>query len=152
MQEHRTGINLLEELGLRNLGNIYWNLSTPALYEEIIRRREGWISHLGPLVVHTGHHTGRSPHHEPPVARRSLREHRSCGRSADPFPLRGLCTSSAFSRHQPLLWNARSGVSPSASAPSAPRDNLFGKRAWWPEICVDLGSQVGPHTEQRKHD
>ncbi len=61
MQEHGTGINLLEELGLRNLGNVYWNLSTPALYEEIIRRREGWISHLGPLVVHTGHHTGRSP-------------------------------------------------------------------------------------------
>jgi phosphoenolpyruvate carboxykinase (ATP) len=56
-----TGLQQLERLGLRNLGNVYWNLSTPALYEESVRRREGLISHLGPLVVHTGHHTGRSP-------------------------------------------------------------------------------------------
>ena len=61
MQQHGTGNSHLEQLGLRNLGDVYWNLSTPTLYEEIVRRREGWISHLGPLVVHTGHHTGRSP-------------------------------------------------------------------------------------------
>jgi phosphoenolpyruvate carboxykinase (ATP) len=61
MQQHGTEANALAQIGLTNLGNVYWNLSTPALYEEIVRRREGWISHLGPLVVHTGHHTGRSP-------------------------------------------------------------------------------------------
>lgn len=61
MQEHGTGMNQLRQLGLRNLGNVYWNLSTPSIYEESVRRREGWISHLGPFVVHTGHHTGRSP-------------------------------------------------------------------------------------------
>jgi phosphoenolpyruvate carboxykinase (ATP) len=61
MQQHGTGADQLAQLGLQNLGNVYWNLSTPSLYEEIVRRREGWISHLGPLVVHTGHHTGRSP-------------------------------------------------------------------------------------------
>jgi phosphoenolpyruvate carboxykinase (ATP) len=48
--------------GLRNLGTVHWNLSTGALYEEVVRRREGTIAHLGPLVVRTGHHTGRSPH------------------------------------------------------------------------------------------
>ncbi len=47
--------------GLANTGTIYWNLSTPALYEEVIRNREGFISHLGPLVVRTGHNTGRLP-------------------------------------------------------------------------------------------
>ncbi len=36
-------------------------MSSPALYEASVRRREGLIAHLGPLVVHTGHHTGRSP-------------------------------------------------------------------------------------------
>ena len=51
----------LEELGFRNVANIYWNASTPHLYEEIIRRREGNIAHLGPVVVRTGHHMGRSP-------------------------------------------------------------------------------------------
>ncbi len=61
MQQHGTGSDTLAQLGLTNLGNVYWNLSTPSLYEEIVRRREGWISHLGPMVVHTGHHTGRSP-------------------------------------------------------------------------------------------
>ncbi len=47
-------------LGLKNLGRVYWNLSTPALYEQIVRRREGEIVHLGPIVVRTGQHTGRS--------------------------------------------------------------------------------------------
>lgn len=51
----------LDELGFKNVGNIYWNASTPHLYEEIVRRREGHITHLGPIVVRTGHHTGRSP-------------------------------------------------------------------------------------------
>jgi phosphoenolpyruvate carboxykinase (ATP) len=52
--------NQLEYLGLQNLGTVHWNLSTPRLYEEVVRNREGWISHLGPLVAHTGQHTGRS--------------------------------------------------------------------------------------------
>ncbi|MDR7517986.1 MAG: phosphoenolpyruvate carboxykinase [Armatimonadota bacterium] len=38
-----------------------WNLTTPALYEHAVRRREGLIAEGGPLVVRTGHHTGRSP-------------------------------------------------------------------------------------------
>ncbi len=46
--------------GLTNLKNAYWNLSTPALYEEAIKRDEGVIAHLGPLVVRTGQFTGRS--------------------------------------------------------------------------------------------
>ena len=50
----------LSYLGIRNVGQIHHNLSTPALYEEAVRRREGWISHLGPLVVRTGQYTGRS--------------------------------------------------------------------------------------------
>ena len=50
----------LSYLGLSNLGTIHHNLSTPALYEEAVRRREGWIAHLGPLVVRTGQYTGRS--------------------------------------------------------------------------------------------
>ncbi|MHB1415047.1 MAG: phosphoenolpyruvate carboxykinase (ATP), partial [Chloroflexota bacterium] len=51
----------LENHGLRNVGNVYWNLSTPALYEESVRRREGLVAHMGPIVVRTGQHTGRSP-------------------------------------------------------------------------------------------
>lgn len=50
----------LEQHGLYNLDEIFWNLPTAALYEQALRRREGSMSHLGPLVVRTGHHTGRS--------------------------------------------------------------------------------------------
>jgi phosphoenolpyruvate carboxykinase (ATP) len=50
----------LENHGLYNLNDIYWNLPTPALYEQALDRHEGLLSHLGPLVVRTGHHTGRS--------------------------------------------------------------------------------------------
>ena len=38
----------LEYLGLHHLGEVHWNLSTPALYEHAIQRYEGQISHLGP--------------------------------------------------------------------------------------------------------
>lgn len=51
----------LEHHGIRNVNFVYWNLTTPLLYEEIIRRREGRLAHLGPLVVRTGEHTGRAP-------------------------------------------------------------------------------------------
>ena len=51
----------LKELGLSNLGNVYWDLSTAVLYEETIRRYEGILTHLGPLVMRTGQYTGRLP-------------------------------------------------------------------------------------------
>ncbi|NJN55841.1 MAG: phosphoenolpyruvate carboxykinase (ATP), partial [Anaerolineae bacterium] len=39
----------------------YWNLSSPRLIEEAVKRNEGILAHLGPLVVSTGKYTGRSP-------------------------------------------------------------------------------------------
>ncbi|MDJ0741566.1 MAG: phosphoenolpyruvate carboxykinase [Gammaproteobacteria bacterium] len=50
----------LEAHGLYNLNEVFWNLPSAALYEHALRRREGSMAHLGPLVVRTGHHTGRS--------------------------------------------------------------------------------------------
>ena len=43
------------------LDKVRRNLSTAALYEEIIRLQEGMISRSGAVVVNTGVHTGRSP-------------------------------------------------------------------------------------------
>lgn len=51
----------LERQGLTNLGDVHHNLPTSFLYEQIIRRGEGRIAHLGPIVVRTGDHTGRAP-------------------------------------------------------------------------------------------
>ena len=50
----------LEADGLKG-ANARWNLSSPALYEEAVRRGEGLIAAHGPLVCRTGQHTGRSP-------------------------------------------------------------------------------------------
>ncbi|NPV46655.1 MAG: phosphoenolpyruvate carboxykinase (ATP) [Armatimonadetes bacterium] len=63
----------LEHHGFKNVGSVYWTPSTPTLYEQVVRRREGILCHLGPIAVRTGHHTGRSPDdkfvvHEPSSA------------------------------------------------------------------------------------
>ena len=50
----------LSSIGLTNVGEIHHNLSTSQLYEEAIKRGEGNVGHLGPLVVSTGKYTGRS--------------------------------------------------------------------------------------------
>jgi phosphoenolpyruvate carboxykinase (ATP) len=51
----------LEALGIVRSGQVHWNLSPAALYEEAIRRNEGLVAAEGPLVCRTGQHTGRSP-------------------------------------------------------------------------------------------
>lgn len=50
----------LDNHGLFNLGNVYWNLPAAALYEEAVHRGEGLIAEGGPLAVTTGKHTARS--------------------------------------------------------------------------------------------
>jgi len=65
----------LESQGIHNVNNVYWNLPTPLLYEEAIRRREGRLSHLGPLVVRTGQYTGRSPNDKFIVREPSSEDH-----------------------------------------------------------------------------
>jgi len=50
----------LDQIGLTHLRQVYWNNSTPDLYELAVRRYEGQIAHLGPLVVSMGQHTGRA--------------------------------------------------------------------------------------------
>ncbi|MCC6801656.1 MAG: phosphoenolpyruvate carboxykinase [Anaerolineae bacterium] len=51
----------LENHGFSGLDRVYWNLSTPSLYEQAIANREGMVVHNGPIAVRTGSYTGRSP-------------------------------------------------------------------------------------------
>ncbi|MGE5430191.1 MAG: phosphoenolpyruvate carboxykinase (ATP), partial [Syntrophomonadaceae bacterium] len=50
----------LENIGLKYLDRVYWNLPETALYEEAIFRNEGHLSKGGPLIVKTGKHTARA--------------------------------------------------------------------------------------------
>ena len=52
---------LAEQHGIKNPKNIYYNLSVPELYEEMVKRGEGQIGEGGTLIAYTGVHTGRSP-------------------------------------------------------------------------------------------
>ncbi len=62
MKEAGQGASIygIQNNGLSNLHRVYWNLPTPALYEESVFRSECRLSHLGPLVVNTGKHTARA--------------------------------------------------------------------------------------------
>ena len=51
----------LKNHGLRNLGDVYWNLSPASLVEQVILRGEGTLAPGGAVVVNTGKFTGRSP-------------------------------------------------------------------------------------------
>lgn len=69
-----TLMDALAELGLVNLEQVHWNLSTAQLYEAAIRRREAHLAHLGPLVTRTGSFTGRAPNDKFIVDEPSSRE------------------------------------------------------------------------------
>ncbi|MFC1846007.1 phosphoenolpyruvate carboxykinase (ATP) [Chloroflexota bacterium] len=75
----------LNSYGIKNVGSIYRNLSTPALYEETVKRSEGHIAHLGPIVVRTGHYTGRSPEDKFIVKEESSQDKIWWGKSNKPF-------------------------------------------------------------------
>ena len=53
--------HLASTLGLKNSPNLYWNQSSPVLYEQALNRSEGKISEDGVFVAYTGTFTGRAP-------------------------------------------------------------------------------------------
>lgn len=75
----------LDVHGLTNLKNAFWNLPTPALYEEALKRDEAIMAHLGPLIVRTGQFTGRSPKDKFIVDEPSSHDHIWWGKVNRPF-------------------------------------------------------------------
>ena len=51
----------LEDQGIEGLGNVYYNLTEPALIEAALKRGEGTLGKGGAFYVTTGKFTGRSP-------------------------------------------------------------------------------------------
>jgi phosphoenolpyruvate carboxykinase (ATP) len=51
----------LSHHGLLELNKEYWNLGPSALVEQVVRREEGLLGHLGAVIVNTLPNTGRSP-------------------------------------------------------------------------------------------
>ena len=53
--------NLKSDIGLDNLGNVFWNMSSAELVEDTILLGEGVMTDSGAIAVNTGKFTGRSP-------------------------------------------------------------------------------------------
>jgi phosphoenolpyruvate carboxykinase (ATP) len=51
----------LDQHGITEPGEVFWNLPVAALYEHALRAREGVLASSGALLCVTGEHTGRSP-------------------------------------------------------------------------------------------
>ncbi len=64
---------------------VAWNLAPPSLYEHAASRREALIADGGAMVVHTGHHTGRSPRDKFIVREPSSEGHIWWGQHNRPF-------------------------------------------------------------------
>src|SRR2546421_1759163 len=75
----------LEAHGIEEPERVYWNLTTPALYEEAVRRHEGLIAQAGPIVFHTGRHTGRSPKDKFIIRDRASQDDIAWGSTNQPF-------------------------------------------------------------------
>ncbi|MCR9173496.1 MAG: phosphoenolpyruvate carboxykinase (ATP) [bacterium] len=53
--------NLSESIGLKNLGNQFWNLSPAELVEDTVINGQGILTDTGAIAIETGEFTGRSP-------------------------------------------------------------------------------------------
>jgi len=76
----------LQDQGLSNLGEIFYNLSTPDLYEHALSYGEAQLSEHGALVAITSPHTGRSANDKFVVEEASSKEHVWWGKVNKPFP------------------------------------------------------------------
>lgn len=57
----KSKVHSLQDSGVRNAKNVYWNQAPAALVDTAIARGEGQMADSGGLVVMTGEFTGRSP-------------------------------------------------------------------------------------------
>ncbi len=141
----------LKNLGLRNLNNVYWNLPTEALYEEVIFRREGRISHQGPCVVDTGKHTARAANDKFIVQEPDSDKHVWWGEYNRPFNQEKF--NLVFQRMQGFLQgrdlfvqDCYAGADPNYRLPV----RLISEYAWHSIFARNMLIQAKTHDELRK--
>jgi len=141
----------LEKLGLKNLEMVYWNTPSPALYEEAVRRREGHIAHMGPLVVQTGYFKGRAAKDKFVVDEPESNPHISWGKINRPISeehfdalLERVC--SYLEGHQLFVQDCLAGADPEFEVPV----RVITQDAWHALFArtmlvrpVDFGRQLG---------
>ena len=142
----------LQNHGLVNLRRVYWNLPTPALYEESIFRSEGRLSHLGPLVVDTGKHTARAAADKFVVREQSTEEKIWWGPYNRPFT--GESFSSLLARLQGYLQgrdvfvqDCFAGADPEHSLPV----RIITQKAWHSLFARTMFLKIRNHDALQHH-
>jgi len=142
----------LDDLGLHNLGKVLWNAPTPQLYEEIVNNHEGHVAHLGPIVVRTGHHTGRSPHDRFIVKDKVSESKVYWGDTNKSFPEDKF--NALFSRLQAYLQgrdvyiqDCHAGADPKYKVPI----RVINEYAWHSIFARNLFRQIHDPGEREKH-
>jgi len=142
----------LENHGLQNLGNIYWNLPTPALYEEALFRHEGRVAQGGAFICNTGKHTGRSANDKFVVKEDESSHHIWWGEYNRPFSPDKF--SAILSRVQGYLQSrdvfvqdCMIGADPALKMPI----RIITEKAWHSLFARNMFIEVPTHDELRKH-
>jgi phosphoenolpyruvate carboxykinase (ATP) len=142
----------LENQGLANLRMAYWNLPTEALYEEIAFRREARIAHNGPIIVHTGKHTGRAASDKFVVKEGSTEENIWWGEYNRPFNPDKF--NDLFNRMQGYLQgrdvfvqDCYAGADPNYQLPI----RIITETAWHSHFARNMFLMARTHEELRRH-
>ncbi|KIE58148.1 phosphoenolpyruvate carboxykinase [ATP] [Methylacidiphilum kamchatkense Kam1] len=77
--------SLFEMIQLKNVTQLYWDLSVAELYEQAIKRHEALLSASGSLVFHTGQYKGRTPKDKFIVKDQQTTEQVDWGKINQPF-------------------------------------------------------------------
>lgn len=142
----------LQNHGLVNLRRVYWNLPTPALYEESVFRSEGALSHLGSLVVNTGKHTARAAADKFVVREQSTEEKVWWGQYNRPFT--GESFSALLARLQGYLQgrdvfvqDCFAGADPEHSLPI----RIITQKAWHSLFARTMFLKIRSEDGMRRH-
>jgi len=142
----------LKNHGLLHLDRVYWNLPTPALYEEAIFRGEGHMSVGGPFVVHTGAHTARAAADKFIVREHSTEEEVWWGQYNRPFnpdKFNSLLTRVlAFLQGEELfVQDCYAGADPNYRLPV----RIITDRAWHSLFARNMFIPIDNQDELKKH-
>jgi len=142
----------LQNHGLVNLRRAYWNLTTAALYEEIVFRSEGTLTHLGPVLVNTGKHTARAAADKFVVREQSTEERVWWGTYNRPFT--GENFGSLLTRLQGYLQgrdvfvqDCYAGADPDYSLPI----RIITQKAWHSLFARTLFLKIANQDKLKKH-
>jgi phosphoenolpyruvate carboxykinase (ATP) len=142
----------LENHGLTNLNQIYWNLPVESLYEEAVFRNEGRITRGGPFVVSTGFHTARAANDKYVVREPGSEEHVWWGEYNRPFNPEKfnelLSRLQGFVQGRDLfVQDCYAGADPEYRLPV----RIISEYAWHSLFASNMFIRPGTYEEYRQH-